>query len=130
MFCRLDDSARALVAKAAEQMAPSASAYYRVLKVARTIGDLDGATNVARIHAAEALTYRCRPAMAARMGASAIVTWFEGCSEPTAVAFIEPEVSSAREGRGLAGDEADGDAAEEAGAGTAAVEAVEGGFFL
>ena len=72
-FCRLDDGARALVAKAAEQMALSARAYYRVLKVARTIADLDGAANVARVHAAEALTYRFRPAMPARTGASGIV---------------------------------------------------------
>ena len=54
-------------------MALSARAYYRVLKVARTIADLDGAANVARIHAAEALTYRFRPAMPARTGASGIV---------------------------------------------------------
>jgi magnesium chelatase family protein len=33
-----------------------------VLKVARTIADLDGAHGVARVHAAEALTYRYRPA--------------------------------------------------------------------
>ena len=72
-LCRLDESARALVAKAAEQMALSARAYYRVLKVARTIADLDGATTVARVHAAEALTYRFRPAMATRTSASGIV---------------------------------------------------------
>ena len=44
--------------------------FYRVLKVARTIADLDRAASVARVHAAEALTYRFRPAMAGRMGAS------------------------------------------------------------
>jgi len=65
-LCRLDAGAKALVGKAAEQMALSARAYYRVLKVARTIADLDGAANVARVHAAEALTYRFRPAEAAR----------------------------------------------------------------
>jgi magnesium chelatase family protein len=43
-------------------MALSARAYHRVLKVARTIADLDGAAGVARVHAAEALTYRYRPA--------------------------------------------------------------------
>jgi predicted ATPase with chaperone activity len=37
-----------------------------VLKVARTIADLDRSTSVARVHAAEALTYRFRPALAAR----------------------------------------------------------------
>jgi len=49
--------------KAAEQLSLSARAYHRVLKVARTIADLDGASNVARVHAAEALTYRYRPAI-------------------------------------------------------------------
>jgi magnesium chelatase family protein len=61
-FCGLDAGARALLAKAAEQMSLSARAYHRVLKVARTIADLDGAANVARVHVAEALTYRFRPA--------------------------------------------------------------------
>jgi magnesium chelatase family protein len=51
--------------KAAEQLALSARAYHRVLKVARTIADLDGAPGVARVHAAEALTYRFRPALPA-----------------------------------------------------------------
>jgi magnesium chelatase family protein len=62
-FCNLDAGARALLAKAAEQMALSARAYHRVHKVARTIADLDGAANVARVHAAEALTYRFRSAV-------------------------------------------------------------------
>jgi magnesium chelatase family protein len=65
-LCGLDASARALLAKAAEQLALSARAYHRVLKVARTIADLDGATSVARVHMAEALTYRFRPAVPAR----------------------------------------------------------------
>jgi magnesium chelatase family protein len=64
-LCRLDDGARALLAKAAEQLALSARAYHRVLKVSRTIADLDGAGSVARVHAAEALTYRYRPAIPA-----------------------------------------------------------------
>jgi predicted ATPase with chaperone activity len=64
-LCRLDDGARALLAKAAEQLALSARAYHRVLKVSRTIADLDGAGSVARVHAAKALTYRYRPAIPA-----------------------------------------------------------------
>ena len=63
VLCGLDASARALLVKAAEQLSLSARAYHRVLKVARTIADLDGAVNVARVHAAEALTYRYRPAV-------------------------------------------------------------------
>jgi len=41
-----------------------------VLKVARTIADLDRAATVARVHATEALTYRFRPDMAGRTGAA------------------------------------------------------------
>ncbi len=62
-LCALDAGARALVANAAEQLSLSARAYHRVLKVARTIADLDGAGSVVRAHAAEALTYRFRPAL-------------------------------------------------------------------
>jgi len=36
----------------------SARGYHRVLRVARTLGDLDAAENVGRIHLAEALSYR------------------------------------------------------------------------
>lgn len=36
----------------------SARGYHRVLKVARTIADLDGAEAVGRVHLAEALAYR------------------------------------------------------------------------
>jgi magnesium chelatase family protein len=64
-LCRLDAGAKALVAQAAEKLGLSARAYHRVLKVARTIADLDGSDGVARVHAAEALTYRFRPAMPA-----------------------------------------------------------------
>jgi magnesium chelatase family protein len=64
-LCGLDAGARALIVKAAEQLALTARAYHRVLKVARTISDLDGAANVARVHVAEALTYRFRPAIPA-----------------------------------------------------------------
>jgi len=76
-ICALDVGARALVAKAAEQLSLSARAYHRVLKVARTIADLDGSPNVARVHAAEALTYRFRPAtpaMPTRAGVSTGLT--------------------------------------------------------
>jgi magnesium chelatase family protein len=36
----------------------SARAYHRVLRVARTLADLDGAENITRLHLAEALSYR------------------------------------------------------------------------
>jgi magnesium chelatase family protein len=53
-----DAAATALLKSAAEAMNLSARGYHRVLKVARTLADLDGADAVGRIHLAEALSYR------------------------------------------------------------------------
>jgi magnesium chelatase family protein len=55
---RPDQPALALLRNAAEAMQLSARGYHRVLKVARTLADLDGADGVGRIHMAEALSYR------------------------------------------------------------------------
>jgi len=49
---------RKLLTDAAERLKLSARGYHRVLRVARTLADLDGAATVARIHVAEALSYR------------------------------------------------------------------------
>lgn len=49
-----DIAAMTLLRKAAEAMKLSARGYHRVLKVARTLADLDGAETVGRIHLAEA----------------------------------------------------------------------------
>jgi magnesium chelatase family protein len=53
-----DAEGRALLAKAAERFGLSARGYHRVLRVARTIADLDGAADVARPHVAEAVGFR------------------------------------------------------------------------
>jgi magnesium chelatase family protein len=53
-----DAAALALLRNAAEAMQLSARGYHRVIKVARTLADLDGADGVGRIHVAEALSYR------------------------------------------------------------------------
>ena len=53
-----DAAASTLLRNAAEAMKLSARGYHRVLKVARTLADLDGADSVGRIHLAEALSYR------------------------------------------------------------------------
>jgi magnesium chelatase family protein len=47
-----------LLRDAAETMRLSARGYHRVLRVARTLADLDGAEKVGRLHLAEALSYR------------------------------------------------------------------------
>ncbi|MDE2445139.1 MAG: YifB family Mg chelatase-like AAA ATPase [Alphaproteobacteria bacterium] len=58
----LDAAGLALIRDAADAMNLSARGYHRVLRVARTIADLDGAEHIARLHLAEALSYRQKPA--------------------------------------------------------------------
>ena len=53
-----DDAGLALIRSAAETLKLSARGYHRTLRVARTLADLDNADTVARIHVAEALSYR------------------------------------------------------------------------
>jgi len=53
-----DASGLALLRDAADAMRLSARGYHRVLRVARTLADLDGVAKVGRVHLAEALSYR------------------------------------------------------------------------
>ena len=53
-----DAEGRAMLLQAVERFNLSARGYHRVLKVARTIADLDRAETVRRPHVAEALSYR------------------------------------------------------------------------
>ena len=57
-IAKLDKTGIALLRDAADAMQLSARGYHRVLRVARTLADLDGADLVGRIHLAEALSYR------------------------------------------------------------------------
>jgi magnesium chelatase family protein len=50
--------ALALLRRACEQMRLSARGYTRILRVARTLADLDGKDAVGRVHIAEAISYR------------------------------------------------------------------------
>ncbi|MFC3690901.1 YifB family Mg chelatase-like AAA ATPase [Chenggangzhangella methanolivorans] len=64
---RPDAGGRRLLSDAADALKLSARGYHRVLRVARTLADLDGAAAVGRIHLAEALAYRAEsPPDAAR----------------------------------------------------------------
>jgi len=53
-----DPAGRKLLTDAAERLRLSARGYHRVLRVARTLADLEGIESVRRLHIAEALSYR------------------------------------------------------------------------
>jgi len=53
-----DDEGRALLLKVAERFGLSARGYHRVLRVARTIADLEGEADVRKPHVAEAVSFR------------------------------------------------------------------------
>ena len=57
-IAKADAQGQKLLRDAAETMRLSARGYHRVLRVARTLADLDGADKVGRLHLAEALSYR------------------------------------------------------------------------
>ncbi|MCL5794977.1 MAG: ATP-binding protein, partial [Patescibacteria group bacterium] len=57
-FCQLDQDCIKLLKNAIDQFHLSARSYFRVLKMARTIADLDESENIKNIHIAEALQYR------------------------------------------------------------------------
>ena len=57
-FCALDEDCLALMKGAFEQMGLTARSYDRILKVARTIADLDASQQIQVVHLAEALQFR------------------------------------------------------------------------
>jgi magnesium chelatase family protein len=57
-FCRVTDGADALLRTAIARLGLSARAYHRILKIARTIADLDGAGELVSRHVSEAIQYR------------------------------------------------------------------------
>lgn len=57
-FCMLDDESQKILDKAYKRFNMSARGYMKVLKVARTIADLEGAENIGKSHVIEAINYR------------------------------------------------------------------------
>ncbi len=57
-FCVLDDEGRGLLKTAMDELGLSARAHDRILRVARTIADLEGAAHIQAAHLSEAISYR------------------------------------------------------------------------
>ena len=57
-FCQLSDQSMSFLEKAVEKLGLSARAYHRILKIARTIADLEKVEHIQTAHVAEAVQYR------------------------------------------------------------------------
>ena len=57
-FCKVDEECSSLLRHAMDEMGLSARAYTRILKVSRTIADLDGLADIKLEHLTEAIQYR------------------------------------------------------------------------
>ena len=58
-FCRASSAVARLLQRALDSLNLSARAYHRILKVARTVADLEGQGEIDSSHIAEAIQYRC-----------------------------------------------------------------------
>ncbi len=58
LFCKLKESDYVFIEEAINRLGLSARAYHRILKVARTIADLQGVDAITRLHLQEALSFR------------------------------------------------------------------------
>ena len=57
-ICKIDEAGHTLLKNAMEKLSLSARAYDRILKVSRTIADLEGSPEITTDHLSEAITYR------------------------------------------------------------------------
>jgi magnesium chelatase family protein len=59
-FCQVEESAQGLLKTAMKQLYLSARAFHRILKIGRTLADIEGADIIGAHHIAEAIQYRPR----------------------------------------------------------------------
>jgi len=57
-FCNIEETGQSIMKSAMQKLGLSARAYDRILKVSRTIADLDASPNIETHHLAEAIQYR------------------------------------------------------------------------
>lgn len=57
-FCALDQASMRVLERAVDRLGLSARAYHRVLKISRTIADLEGSADISPAHVSEAIQYR------------------------------------------------------------------------
>jgi magnesium chelatase family protein len=57
-YCKISEEGQQLLKTAMERLGLSARAYDRILKVSRTIADMDASNNIKTEHLAEAIQYR------------------------------------------------------------------------
>lgn len=57
-FCQLDDDCRGLLRHSVEELGLSARAHDKILRLARTIADLDDSSQINQLHLSEAISYR------------------------------------------------------------------------
>lgn len=57
-YASISDEAKKIAISSTERLHLSTRVFYRILRVARTIADIDGSTDVEVVHILEALSYR------------------------------------------------------------------------
>jgi magnesium chelatase family protein len=74
-LCKIDAAGQTLLKKAMEKLGLSATAYDRILKVARTIGDLAGGEEIKLEHLEEAINCRSLDREGSDFGSGGLIMW-------------------------------------------------------